>query len=292
MSWRTVVVGGHAKLDYKMDYIVVRKQEATSKIYIGEIGLLIVESTAVSITTMLLSELAKNKVKVVFCDEKRNPQSEIIPYYGAHDTSMKIRQQIAWKTNIKSEVWTEIVAEKIRNQMRFLYERENKEQANLLKQYIQEILPGDESNREGHAAKVYFNAIFGLDFTRSEENAINAALNYGYSILLSCFNREIVSNGYITQIGLFHDNRFNQFNLASDFIEPFRTLIDRKVVRMMPEDFGKDEKMELVNVLNQNVIIEQKVHSVNNAIKIYCRSIFDALNNEDIAYIRFYKNEL
>ena len=79
MSWRTVVVGGHAKLDYKMDYLVVRKQEATSKIYIGEIGLLIVESTAVSITTMLLSELAKNKVKVVFCDEKKNPQSEIIP---------------------------------------------------------------------------------------------------------------------------------------------------------------------------------------------------------------------
>ena len=292
MSWRTVVVGGHAKLDYKMDYLVVRKQEATSKIYIGEIGLLIVESTAVSITTMLLSELAKNKVKVVFCDEKKNPQSEIIPYYGAHDTSMKIRQQIAWNVNIKSEVWTEIVAEKIRNQMRFLYELEYKEQADLLKQYVQEILPKDESNREGHAAKVYFNAIFGLDFTRSEENAINAALNYGYSILLSCFNREIGSNGYITQIGLFHDNRFNQFNLASDFIEPFRTLIDRKVVKMMPEDFRKEEKMELVNVLNQNVIIEQKVHSVNNAIKIYCRSIFAALNNEDIADIRFYKNEL
>ena len=292
MSWRTVVVGGHAKLDYKMDYLVVRKQETTSKIYIGEIGLRIVESTAVSITTMLLSELAKNKVKVVFCDEKKNPQSEIIPYYGAHDTSMKIRQQIAWKANIKSEVWTEIVAEKIRNQMRFLYELEYKEQADLLKQYVQEILPKDESNREGHAAKVYFNAIFGLDFTRSEENAINAALNYGYSILLSCFNREIVSNGYITQIGLFHDNRFNQFNLASDFIEPFRTLIDRKVVNMMPEDFRKEEKMELVNVLNQNVIIEQKVHSVNNAIKIYCRSIFAALNNEDIADIRFYKNEL
>ena len=292
MSWRIVVVGGHAKLDYKMDYLVVRKQEATSKIYIGEIGQLIVESTAVSITSLLLSELAKNKVKVVFCDEKKNPQSEIIPYYGAHDTSMKIRQQIAWNVNIKSEVWTEIVAEKIRNQMRFLYELDYKEQADLLKQYVQEILPKDESNREGHAAKVYFNAIFGLYFTRSEENAINAALNYGYSILLSCFNREIVSNGYITQIGLFHDNRFNQFNLASDFIEPFRTLIDRKVVNMMPEDFGKEEKMELVNVLNQNVIIEQKVHSVNNAIKIYCRSIFAALNNEDIADIRFYKNEL
>ena len=150
----------------------------------------------------------------------------------------------------------------------------------------------DSTNREGHAAKVYFNAIFGLDFTRSEDSNINAALNYGYSILLSCFNREIVSNGYITQVGLFHENRFNQFNLASDFMEPFRILVDKKVVEMMPQDFGKDEKIELVNLLNQNVLIEQKIHTVNNAIKIYCRSLFDALNDEDIAYIKFYKDEL
>ena len=60
----------------------------------------------------------------------------------------------------------------------------------------------------------------------------------------------------------------------------------------MPQDFGKDEKIELVNLLNQNVLIEQKIHTVNNAIKIYCRSLFDALNDEDIAYIKFYKDEL
>ena len=292
MSWRTVVIRGHAKLDYKMDYLVVRKQEGTAKVYIGEIGLLIVESTAVSMTAMLLSELTKSKVKIVFCDEKKNPQSEIIPYYGAHDTSMKIRQQIAWKTHIKNEVWTEIVREKIRNQMRHLYLLGQNAQGDLLRQYISEMATADATNREGHAAKVYFNAIFGLDFTRSEDSNINAALNYGYSILLSCFNREIVSNGYITQVGLFHENRFNQFNLASDFMEPIRILVDKKVVEMMPQDFGKDEKIELVNLLNQNVLIEQKIHTVNNAIKIYCRSLFDALNDEDIAYIKFYKDEL
>lgn len=49
MSWRTVVVTGNAKLDYKMDYLVVRKAEATTRIFIGEIGLLIIESTAVSL---------------------------------------------------------------------------------------------------------------------------------------------------------------------------------------------------------------------------------------------------
>ena len=88
---------------------------------------------------------------------------------------------------------------------------------------------GDVTNREGHAAKVYFNALFGKDFTRTEECPINAALNYGYALILSCFNREIVSNGYITQIGLFHDNMFNPYNLSSDLMEPYRVVVDRMV---------------------------------------------------------------
>ena len=78
-----------------------------------------------------------------------------------------------------------------------------KEEAELLSSYLQQIAWNDETNREGHAAKVYFNALFGLDFTRTEDNLINAALNYGYSIILSSFTREIVANGYITQLGLF-----------------------------------------------------------------------------------------
>ena len=91
--------------------------------------------------------------------------------------------------------------------------------------------------------------MFGKDFTRTEENSINAALNYGYGIILSTFNREIVSNGYITQIGLFHDNMFNQFNLASDLMEPFRVLIDREVIQMQRKEFTHEEKIQLVNVL-------------------------------------------
>ena len=96
MSWRTVVITGNAKLDYKMDYMVVRKADATTRIYLGEMGLLLIESTAVSLTTMLLCELTKHKVKVVFCDEKHNPQTELAAYYGSHDTSVKVRNQIGW----------------------------------------------------------------------------------------------------------------------------------------------------------------------------------------------------
>lgn len=289
MSWRTVVVTGIAKLDFKMDYLVIRKREETHKVYLSEIGMLLIESTAISLTAMLLCELAKHKIKVVFCDEQHNPHSELLPYYGSHDTSAKIRKQIAWTDVEKELVWTEIVTEKIRQQSIHLQEASAYEEAELLEKYITEVEPGDASNREGHAAKVYFNALFGLEFTRSEDNAINAALNYGYGILLSCFNKEIVANGYMTQIGLFHDNMFNPFNLASDYMEPFRPVIDRIVAGMKIECFDTEEKREILSFLNDEVFIDGKCHYVSNAIKIYCRSVFDALNERDVSLIRFYR---
>lgn len=223
MSWRIVVISKRAKLDLQLGYMVVRSEEVT-KIVLSEISTILIESTAVSITTSLIAELAKRKIKVIFCDEKKNPSCELVNYYGSHDTSNKVRKQIAWKQNTKETVWTEIVTEKIRKQKELL-ELLGKEESALLDSYLKEIEWNDNTNREGHAAKVYFNAMFGLDFTRTEDNYINAALNYGYSIILSTFTREVVSNGYITQLGIFHDNMFNQFNLASDLFKIFLLFI-------------------------------------------------------------------
>ena len=288
MSWRTVVISSNAKLDYQIGYMVVRG-EKTTKIHLNEIGMLIVESTAVSMTSYLLSELMKNKIKVVFCDEKRNPCSELVSYYGSHDTSSKIRKQIEWTKDDKDHIWTEIVSEKIKQQALML-QRYQKEEANMLFEYMEEVEFGDITNREGHAAKVYFNTLFGKKFTRTDENPINAALNYGYGIILSIFNREIVSSGYLTQIGLFHDNMFNQFNLSSDLMEPFRPLVDQLVVELKPEKFETEEKRKMLELLNKEVEICGKMEVVT--IKIYCRSVFDALNDRDISLIRFYYNEL
>ena len=127
-----------------------------------------------------------------------------------------------------------------------------------------------------------------MAFTRSEENITNAALNYGYSIILSAFNREIVAHGYLTQLGIFHDNMFNHFNLSCDLMEPFRILVDRKVKGTSFTDFGSEEKHGLVNVLNDTVVINQTKQTVLNAIKYYCRSVFDAMNEGDLSLIQFY----
>lgn len=287
MSWRTVVIGHNAKLDYQMGYLVVRNREVL-RISLSEIGLLIIESTEVSLTSYLLNELMKKKIKVIFCDEKRNPSSELIPYYGSFNTSLKIREQIQWKDETKCLVWTEIVRDKIVKQSGVL-QRHGKEEALLLQKYQQELQLGDETNREGHAAKVYFNALFGQDFVRDEDNPINAALNYGYSIILSCFTREIVANGFLTQLGLFHGNMFNPFNLASDLMEPYRPLVDEIVVDLQPVKFETEEKHQLLSLLKTEVMINQRREILPNSIKIYTKSIFDALKNDDPGLMRFYE---
>ncbi len=288
MSWRTVVIHNTAKLDFQLNYLVVRSDMNTTKIHISEIHTLLVESTAVSLTVGLLAELVKRKVKVIFCDQKRNPSSELIGYYGAHDTSNKVRSQISWSSTSKAAVWTEIVREKIFQQQLFLQRCGKEEESALLSQYIRELKWCDETNREGHAAKVYFNALFGRDFSRNRDNTVNSALNYGYSILLSSFNREITANGYITQLGIFHENMFNPFNLSSDLMEPFRVLVDRQVVSMDLEVFEHKQKMQIVDLLNHVVTIDGKSNVVTNAIKIYTKSVLDALSQGDIAQLRFY----
>lgn len=287
MSWRTVVVSTHSKLEYKMGYLVCRNEQ-TQKVHISEISTLIIESTAVSLTSALVCELIKNKVNVVFCDEQHNPHSQLLPLNGSHDASKKIKTQIEWDDAIRADVWTEIVANKIYQQAKHLKDV-GLDQANLLTLYIEQLQPCDATNREGHSAKVYFNALFGLSFSRNKQSFINSALDYGYSIVLSAFNRAIVADGYCTQIGLFHRNEFNPFNFACDLMEPFRVLVDRIVFQMDGEELDTNAKRQLQNVTNQKIRIAGKEYTVSDAIGIYCKSVFSALCTKDLSQICFYE---
>lgn len=291
MSWRTVVISSRCKLDLKMGYLVARG-ETIQRVFLDEIAILMIENPAVSMTGCLLSALVERKIKVIFCDNKHNPQAELSPFYGSHDTSRKIRQQMLWSKDIAGMVWTVIVTEKIRNQRNLLRDNGKIVESIILGGYIEQVEYQDSTNREGHAAKVYFNALFGKEFTRSREIAINAALDYGYAILLSAFNREVCANGYLTQIGLHHENVFNQFNLSCDLMEPFRPIIDKVVLEMMPEEMTTEIKRILYNTLNQPIFINGQAQTTLNAISIYTKSVFDALNTENIGCVKFWSYEL
>lgn len=269
---------------------MISRGEDVRMVHLSEINTVIIDSTQVSLTSYLLCELVKRKIKVIFCDEKRNPCSELMSYYGAYNSSKKIRKQIQWDMEYAKEIWTYIVKQKILNQAEMLSKYGFEANIKLMK-YAEEIEPFDMTNREAHAAKVYFNSLFGKEFSRDDVNSINAALNYGYGILLSNFNKEIVSDGYLTQLGIKHTNEYNPYNLSCDLMEPFRVLVDEIVFNNIDKTFDSDYKMQLVNVLNKRINYCWREYYVTNAIQIYLDKMFNAIEQKSFIASMIYQFE-
>lgn len=277
MSFRTVVITRQSKISYKNRFLVVKQESEEKFIHLSEIDTIIVDSISVSISAYLLKELADNKINIIFCDEKHNPFGELAPYYSRHNTSKQIKEQIAWKKSSKDYLWSKIVENKILNQATLL-KKIKSPKYKLLIGYIKEINTGDKTNREGHAAKVYFNELFGKNFSRNDNNSINAALNYGYAVLLSTINKEIISNGYLTQLGIHHKNEFNEFNLTCDIMEPFRVIIDNFVYFNKEREFDSNYKLDIVNIFNNAYKYSGKKYILKDIIKMFVKNTLEAMN--------------
>jgi CRISP-associated protein Cas1 len=280
MSFRTVVITGQSKISYKNRFLVVKRENDEKYIHLSEIDTIIVDSVSVSISAYLLKEVADNKINIIFCDENHNPFGEVIPYYSKHNTSKMIKEQIKWKMSDKDKMWAEIVKNKIINQALLLKRIELLKYEHILS-YIDEVSSGDKTNREGHAAKVYFNALFGNDFVRNSDDAINAALNYGYAILLSIINKEVINNGYLTQLGIHHKNEFNEFNLSCDLMEPFRIVIDNFVYYNQERKLDSEYKLDIVNIFNGIFKYQGKNYTLKDIIKMFVKNTLESINNSE-----------
>ena len=278
MSFRTVVIAQQSKLSYKNRFLVVKQDLDEKYIHLSEIDTIIVDSLAVSISAYLLKELSDNKINIIFCDEKHNPFGELSTYYSKHNTSKMIQRQISWTSNEKDKVWKKIVKNKLLNQA-YMLSKINSEKYKLLLDYIIDVKDGDSTNREGHAAKVYFNALFGNSFSRKDDSNINSALNYGYEILLSTFNKEIINNGYLTQLGIHHKNEFNKFNLGCDLMEPFRIVIDNFVYYNQDKNFDSNLKIEILDIFNHTFKFDGKNYTLKDIIRLYVKNTLDNISD-------------
>lgn len=287
MGWRTVVINKNCKLSYKNDNLIIRSEDL-KMIHLSEINTIIIENGMASITSYLINELSNKKIKLIICDEKHNPSCEMMPYYGSYNTSKKVIHQVNWSQERKDVVWQKIIIYKIHNQA-MLLKNLNIDGYEKLLEYEKQVEVADKTNREGHAAKVYFNLLYGMEFYRSEPDNTNISLDYGYTILLSLMNREIVSKGYITQIGINHKNEFNQFNLSCDLMEIFRPMVDEIVYKNREFVFDKEYKHKLIDVCNREVYIQNKKQYLSNAIQIFINSVFDFLENNKESEILNYE---
>jgi CRISPR-associated protein Cas1 len=227
MIKRIVEISNPSYLHLKHKQLLIdQDHELVAQIPIEDIGALVLEHSAISITQPLIIECQKYNVAIIFCDEKHLPYSTILPIAEGNTLHQKIlKTQINITEPTRKRLWKQIIIQKINNQAGTL-KRFNKPHARLDK-LATEVKSGDSTNCEGLAAQYYWKSLFGSDFIRDQNaDGINAVLNYGYTIIRAMVARNICASGLHPSIGLFHHNQYNALCLADDLMEPFRPWID------------------------------------------------------------------
>lgn len=286
MGYRIIYV---EKCEYLRLYLDNLKVEINEKkevnFPIADIQILVIDNYKSTLSIPLINKLTEYNVCTIICGIDHLPKSYILPINGNFASSGNLFKQIQWSQERKDYIHAEIVKHKIKNQIEILKENERGfGVTEKLYEFIDTTINGDQTNREGLAAKMYFRALFGSDFIRFEQDVVNAGLNYGYSVFRSLITSIIVAKGYIPNLGLFHKGKQNMFNLSDDIIEVFRPIVDNYVFNNMTEDilFKQSHRDELIGLTNNKIMIDDRKQTISNAIGIYLDSIFKFMDGENI----------
>jgi len=246
----------------------VKNEFTDTLVSLDDIDIVIVENQQTTITSALLSNMAKANISVVFIDNKHNPSAISMGLYKNSRTSKIQKSQIYIKKPRLNRLWQSIIYSKILNQADVLNTVKND---TYLYSLLKRITSGDKKNIEAVGASYYFKELFGENFYRNHTvDNRNIALNYGYSIIRSSIARYIIAYGLNPSFGIWHSSELNAFNLADDFIEPFRPIVDFYVLNNISKNnpISSQNRQELVGLLYYKVINAQNQQtSVNEAIK-------------------------
>ncbi len=298
MSWRIVMIEHGEYLRLKLDNLFVERKQEDYTIPLSDVSIIVVSNLECGITTRLLDALTSHNIGLIVCDYKQQP-SGIFTGLNTHSrVSKMMREQILWSDDFKYNCWTKIIKSKINNQRKVLLDlTNNTKRAVQLEIFEKQVEYNDVTNREGHAAKVYFNTIFGSSFTRDdEENIYNACLNYGYAIVRAYFTRLIVAYGFTGLIGVHHKSEYNNFNLVDDLMEPFRPFLDAYVHRLVTVDtiFDFETRYKIIDFLHQKYAYNNSKQQMLNIIEKYIQSFIrycKEQKDDELKFPYYAKNE-
>lgn len=209
---------------------------------IEDIGVVILESGMIDITTAALQFLSANNVAVVLCDKSHMPSAQLLPFTANTVSSETTEAQLAATPAVQGRLWRQIVRRKIANQAA-LMRKLGVENTSRLLSLSESVKNDDPANCEAQAARIYFQTLCPDGFVRDREGEWpNAPLNYGYAVLRAAVARALVSSGLVCFHGIHHHNRYNAFALADDVMEPYRPFVDQYVLgRVRPFDIPHGE---------------------------------------------------
>lgn len=292
---RSVAIQKPARLSVERSQLLIVNEDGRHTVPIEDLGILVVDNTAVEMTGSLLGVLGENKVAVVVCGEKHLPTLLALPYEGHSLMPQVLRGQVAAPKPAKKRVWKVIVREKIRSQARHLVERSGADHGLL--EMAERVFSGDSTNREGVAAFHYFRLLFGDEFGRMRqeemadhdpcpERLTNSLLNYGYAVLRAAVARAVVLAGMHPALGVHHRHRENAFSLADDLLEPLRVLADRETCDILssepglPDDLTPALKRRMLRVLTAEVRWDGGLWPLDAALEAYAAQVRQCLLGE------------
>lgn len=288
MSWRTVFIGNPAHLSKKNEQLWIMQDEGNAGISFEDIAVVVLDHPQVTLTVPCLQSMAQHKVVLINCDPLHLPQGIFHSLY-AHSRQLEVAQlQLGMSQPLKNRLWQAIVQRKIINQSAVIQDEQEQE---FIRKLAQDVVSGDRRNTEAYAANWYFAALFSKSFHRSDQNNIlNAALNYGYSIVRSAIARSVTAYGFLPFVGIHHRNKLNNFNLADDFIEPFRPLVDTAVYNHPPlpaeSTLCKEYRHYLAGILGRTCCIDNKQHTLLTAIDLMTKHFRNAIEHKDAARLK------
>ncbi|NBC84516.1 MAG: type II CRISPR-associated endonuclease Cas1 [Bacteroidetes bacterium] len=263
MLKRTVYFSSPCYLSVRQQQLIVKKEDEATPVTIPveDLGFVVLEHQQISVSLPLLDALAENNVAVIFCNKSHMPHSMLFPLEGNHLQSELYRQQIAISEPLKKQLWKQTVETKIINQAGLLNKLGKAWQD--INALSRDVKSGDAGGREGMAAKMYWNRLFGKEFTRERYGPYpNNFLNYGYIVLRAAVARALTGSGLLPTFGIHHHNRYNAYCLADDIMEPYRPFVDAAVYEIYENypdqsELEKDIKAELLQVLTVDVQLGQ-----------------------------------
>jgi CRISP-associated protein Cas1 len=261
MLKRTLFFGNKCSLTTRHEQLIIKTEIRDTTVPIEDIGFVVIEHQESYISIPTLQKLVANNVAVIFCNEKHLPTSMLLNLDSHHIQHEIFKHQLNASEPLKKQLWQQTVKAKITNQAHLLDLLGKND--NPLAYYASKVLSDDSDNREGAAAAYYWKHLFDFDFKRDRHGEFpNLFLNYGYIVLRAAVARALSGSGMLNTMGIHHRNKYNAFCLADDIMEPFRPLVDAKVISILQQyndtELTKEIKAELLSVLTETVYFKDK----------------------------------
>lgn len=217
--------------------------KAVGQIAIEDMAALIIRGHGASLSVNICTRLSQANVPIVLCGSNQSPASVVWPVSGHFSQGLHMQAQAVANKPLLKRLWAQLIKTKIGSQAAVLAAFNIN--STDISAMAMRVKSGDTENLEAQAARRYWPRLMGDTFRRDrQENGINAALNYGYTILRAATARSILAAGLHPSLSLHHQSRGDALRLADDLMEPFRPWVDH-CVRQMVDELQPEEQLLL-----------------------------------------------